>query len=114
MWDYRAQLVRVTDGDTVRFNLDHGMSIRSVQAIRLAGVDAPEMDTPAGKAARLWVVDWFASHDHDDLNEWPFRVTTVKDRRTFNRYIGVVRCDVCGAVLNDDVNAYLVTVAGLE
>lgn len=52
-WVVHGVLVRVVDGDTVVADLDLGWRIwlRNV-SIRLAGINAPEMDTAAGKTAR--------------------------------------------------------------
>ena len=38
MYDYRAAVSHVTDGDTVRFLIDMGMYVRTEQAIRLLNV----------------------------------------------------------------------------
>lgn len=108
MYEYYAQLESVTDGDTVRLLIDHGMYIRSSHPIRLAYVHAPELNTPEGKQARLHVGDWFITHGTGhDPQLWPYVVVTEKDRRTFNRYIGVISCRSCGAVLNDDINIWM-------
>lgn len=49
-------LVRVVDADTVRLTLDLGFNIRRLdQPYRLLRVDAPEMSTEAGKAAKGWL-----------------------------------------------------------
>lgn len=90
LWTYRARLVEVTDADTARLELDHGMCIRSLQSVRVRGVDAPELSTAAGRAAREFTKTWFRDHDHGD--EWPFVVTTEKDRRSFARYVGHLTC----------------------
>lgn len=104
MYDYHANVERVTDGDTVRMTLDHGMHIRSSQAIRLADVFAPELGATGGVEARAFVSDWCTFHGR---GVWPFLVVTHKDRQTFNRYVGIISCRDCRMVLNDDVNSYL-------
>jgi endonuclease YncB( thermonuclease family) len=47
---YKAELIRVVDGDTVELMIDQGFSNFTKQTMRLYGVDAPEMNTLAGKA----------------------------------------------------------------
>jgi len=47
---YKAQLIRVVDGDTVELMIDQGFSNFTKQTMRLYGIDAPEMRTNAGKA----------------------------------------------------------------
>lgn len=52
---YTAKVVEVVDGDTLRLDLDLGLRMRSVQPVRLAGVDCPEHGTAAGDAATGYV-----------------------------------------------------------
>ena len=89
-WIFRAQLVRVTDGDTYRLHVDLGFHVRAEHAFRLRGVDCPELDTAGGKAAREFAESWFLDHWH--AQEWPIRIVTDKDRMTFNRYVANVSC----------------------
>lgn len=80
------------DGDTIRMVLDHGMRITSEQDIRLLGVDAPEVRGPekeAGQKAKAFVVGWVGANSADG-EEWPFIVTTEKDKQSFARYVGSV------------------------
>lgn len=108
MWEYQCQLERVVDGDTVRMLLDHGMYIRSSQAIRLAAVNAAELNQPGGLEAREFVSRWFERHLLSHRPRlWLWIVVTDKDRQTFNRYVGVVRCGVCGEVLNETIRLHL-------
>lgn len=106
MWNYQARAERVIDGDTVRFLFDNGMYIRSSQSIRFAGTNAPELSEPGGREAREFVIRWMAEHAQLG-GEWPFRITTERDRQTFNRYIGLITCAECGESLNEAVKAYV-------
>lgn len=57
MYQYAARLVRVIDGDTVVLDLDLGFyQWRLNRSYRLARINAPEMSTPEGRAARDWLV----------------------------------------------------------
>ncbi len=110
MWNYQVAVERVVDGDTCRFLIDHGCFIRSSQSIRLIDVNAPELNELGGKAAREFVTEWVRTHEttHSLIAPlWPFILTTLKDKQTFNRYLGMVACVQCGASLNSDVNHYL-------
>ncbi len=49
---YFARALRVVDGDTIDFDVDLGFRSWTKQRIRLAGVDAPDIKTPRGRAAR--------------------------------------------------------------
>jgi endonuclease YncB( thermonuclease family) len=55
-YTYRATVEKVIDGDTVDLHLDLGFKCCRIQRIRLAGLDAPPLDTPGGKAARDFVL----------------------------------------------------------
>ena len=54
---YKAELVRVVDGDTVDLVIDLGFDTSRKERFRLYGIDAPEMNTPAGKEAKAWLED---------------------------------------------------------
>lgn len=50
-----ATVKRVVDGDTVHLDLDLGCNVHLDVSCRLNGVDAPELKTAAGKAAKAWL-----------------------------------------------------------
>jgi hypothetical protein len=112
MFDYRAQLVNVADGDTLTILADQGFSGRQEEAIRLAGVSAPELRDPGGPECAAFTQAWMGQLQ---LRRWPLYVMTEPntnpepvERRSFVRYIGTVydyadrrRC------LNSDLAAFL-------
>jgi micrococcal nuclease len=53
---YKAELIRVVDGDTVELMIDLGFDTSRKERFRLYGVDAPEMNTAEGKAAKAWLI----------------------------------------------------------
>ena len=56
MYEYRATIASIYDADTCRLNVDLGFGIWTAKrAFRLAGIDAPELGTPEGLAARDWL-----------------------------------------------------------
>ena len=57
MFTYIAIVERVIDGDTVDVHIDLGFDIWHSVRLRLLGLDAPEMATPEGKAAKVFVRD---------------------------------------------------------
>jgi micrococcal nuclease len=57
VWTVPATVLRVVDGDTLMLKLDLGWHISYEARCRLIGVNAPELDTDEGVAARLWVID---------------------------------------------------------
>lgn len=48
LWHYRARVLRVIDGDTAVLFIDRGMNEFSVEKVRLAGIDAPELRPRVG------------------------------------------------------------------
>jgi micrococcal nuclease len=52
---YKAQLIRVVDGDTVDLISDLGFDTLKRERFRLYGIDAPEMNTAEGKEAKAWL-----------------------------------------------------------
>jgi micrococcal nuclease len=56
MYEYRATITRVIDGDTVICDIDLGLRVfLHDQRLRLLNVDAPELSTIAGKQAYWWL-----------------------------------------------------------
>jgi micrococcal nuclease len=53
---YKAELIRVVDGDTVDLIVDLGFDTLRKERFRLYGVDAPEMNTAEGKEAKAWLI----------------------------------------------------------
>jgi micrococcal nuclease len=50
---FPATILRVVDADSVRMNVDLGFHLMHIdRSVRLAKIDAPEMKTDEGKAAR--------------------------------------------------------------
>lgn len=62
MYSYQCSLDRVVDADTVDIAIDLGFRIYTKQRVRLEGLDAPERFTVEGKAAIVFVTEWFATH----------------------------------------------------
>ncbi len=92
MYQYRATIERVTDGDSYVATVDLGWHVSIAGSIRLIGVDCPETGTEAGTAATAFVTDLFA-------NARQVTVTTIRrdPARSFARYLA--RVDVDGADL---------------
>jgi micrococcal nuclease len=85
MYQYKCKILKVIDGDTVDVATDLGFDIRLNMRVRLAGIDAPEMNTAEGKASRLWLIDAMPVE-----SEWT--LATIKDRREkYGRYLGEFR-----------------------
>lgn len=79
---YRARLERVKDGDTYVLRIDLGFYVSTEVAVRLRGVDCPELGTPEGRAAREAAFALL----HGQL----LVVESYRGHRTFERWV----CDV--------------------
>ena len=55
MFTYQTKLIEVIDGDTVDLLIDLGFGVHVKERCRLYGIDAPEMPTEAGKAAKAYL-----------------------------------------------------------
>lgn len=55
MYTYNAAILRVIDGDTVDIEVDLGFDIRTVQRVRMAGINAPEKNTQKGLLSKKWL-----------------------------------------------------------
>ena len=55
MFTYQAKLFEVIDGDTVDLLIDLGFGVHVKERCRLYGIDAPEMPTAQGQAAKAYL-----------------------------------------------------------
>lgn len=79
---YGGEVLRVLDGDTIEMRLDLGFDVWRKQSIRLAGVDAAPLGTPAGDAAR--------DHVQEVLARAPAVVVKTNRYDVHKRYLGHV------------------------
>lgn len=85
MYVYRATLIRVVDGDTVWLDVDLGFDVRRRDSFRLYGIDAPEMGTPEGTAAKAWLLEELG------VPGSPLLVRTLRDKREkYGRYLALL------------------------
>jgi len=84
MFEYKARVLRVVDGDTLWLSVDCGFDLALRMTVRLAGLDAPEKRTPAGPVATAFVRAWLAGNPD-------FTLRTEKDsRERYGRYLGTL------------------------
>jgi micrococcal nuclease len=87
MYEYKAKVLKVVDGDTLDVEIDLGFHVYHELRLRLNHVDAPEMSTAAGKAAKAYVVSWMTTCP----NGTDVIVKTDRDKtEKYGRYLGVV------------------------
>lgn len=84
MYEYQATIDKVIDGDTVHVTIDLGMDCAIKTTIRVSGINAPEMSTEEGKAAKAFALSLLPVGEKVVLR-------TIKDKREkYGRYLGVI------------------------
>jgi endonuclease YncB( thermonuclease family) len=79
---YRAEVMRVLDGDTLLARLDLGFDVWKKERIRFAGVDAPALDEDGGDEAFEYV--------RDQLGKAKVVVIYTNKAEAHGRYVGHV------------------------
>jgi micrococcal nuclease len=85
---YKAELIRVVDGDTVDLIIDLGFDTSRRERFRLYGIDAPEMRTAAGKAAKAWL--WEALQPLEAIYVQTIQLSTKAKRDKYGRFLAVL------------------------
>lgn len=82
---YKAEVIRVIDGDTYEVAVDLGFHVHTIQHLRLEGINTPELNTPGGRNAKLFVESVLRVYG---------TTVTVRTKKTFamtfNRYIAYI------------------------
>lgn len=87
MYEYRCTVLSVVDGDTIHAQVDLGCDVQVKMTVRLAGLNAPEISTPEGKTAKVFVWQWVGVGTG-------FTLRTSKDKREkYGRYLGTLYRD---------------------
>jgi len=89
MYEYKAKLVRVVDGDTIDCIIDLGFNVRIKERVRLKGIDCPETRTrdlvekEKGFEARDRVIELFGGVDY-------FKICTEIHKGKYGRILGTI------------------------
>ena len=89
MYEYKAKLVRVIDGDTIDCIIDLGFNVRLKERIRFKGIDTPEVRTrdleekKLGFAAKERVEEAFQDSDE-------FTIITEINKGKYGRTLGTI------------------------
>lgn len=102
---YRAELIKIIDGDTIDFKINFGLGFFCNARIRLKGIDAPEIyhikktesEFIKGKIATLQVKEWFK-------NSGSIYWINAEHRDLYGRWLG----EVWKGLDEDSLNDYLV------
>lgn len=104
MYEYRASVLKVVDGDTIHAELDLGIDVRITLKLRLAGIDAPEMRTAEGPPARQHLVDLLGWPNAGTPGGNQITVRTIKDsQEKYGRYLAFVLVGSRPVSVNDQM-----------
>jgi micrococcal nuclease len=102
MYEYLARVVRVIDGDTIEVEIDLGFKIKHTTILRLIGINAPELPTPEGKAAKEWLAK--------QIENQTVTIRTVKDKKEkYGRYLAFVDAWVERLQSTQSINAMMIS-----
>lgn len=95
-WNYRAELERVVDGDTVDIRVDLGFRTYKKVRVRLSGVDTAEIygvskdseQYERGQQQKQFVEDFL-----DVDGEWPIRFESSEETGKYGRWMGDLSVD---------------------
>lgn len=85
MYQYNATVVRIVDGDTLEMEVDCGFRLSFRDRFRLNGINCPERNTDAGKAACFDVLKYLGGNLPVGV-----RVTTTKPDK-YGRWLADVQ-----------------------
>ena len=111
MWDHRARIESVHDGDTVKVYQDDGREEFVSLNIRLFGTFAPELGDPGGPETRDYAAAWVKARS---VGEWPFVVQMMRNKSntheqaTLGRYVAMVYTSDLTECLNVAVSAFVI------
>lgn len=103
-FEYKAQITRVVDGDTLDADVDLGFHVHKRVRLRLLGVDTPEVygvkkdseEYNAGVSASAFVGKWLA-----EAPDW-LLIRTHKDKQgKYGRWLAEVINPSTGEMLNE-------------
>lgn len=113
LWQYRAAIERVVDGDTIDCRIDLGFGViltgdevrvrlREIDTAEIFGAPKDSEEYATGQRHKEFVEEWVAQADD---REWPFFIETRKDdeRGKYGRWLALIKRRSDGAVLNDDL-----------
>lgn len=85
-WHYNhVILLRVVDGDTVECIIDYGFTLKQIHMVRLARINAPELNKAGGQDAKKHLENLLISKN--------IKFTTYKPKDKYGRYLADVYAD---------------------
>lgn len=96
MYEYKAKVIRVVDGDTVDALVDLGFHISVEMKLRLYGINAPELKEAAGKVSRDRLIEKVEGKE--------VTILTMKDKQEkYGRYLATIISE------NENINEWLLS-----
>jgi micrococcal nuclease len=89
---YKAELIRVVDGDTVDLIIDLGFDTSRKERFRLYGIDAPEMNTAEGKEAKAWLREVLQPLEAIYVETLQHKTKAKRDK--YGRFLAVLYSDL--------------------
>lgn len=107
MYQYKAKLDRIIDGDTMDVVIDLGFKITTHQRIRLSGINTPETynvkkdseEYKKGMESKLFVEQRLAANNNE------MTLVTEKTTEKYGRYLGTISLADSPVTLNDELVA---------
>jgi endonuclease YncB( thermonuclease family) len=93
MYEYNANLVKVTDGDTIVVDIDFGFNLRQKKILRLADVDAEELrSSDPEKRIMALAAKRFVQEILEDkrITIKTLKTKSGRERETFGRIVATV------------------------
>lgn len=105
MYEYKAEVVKIVDGDTIDVVVDVGFKMTTHQRIRLADINTPETfrrkkdseEYKRGMAAKNYLKDRLRANKNKII------LGTAKDPDLYGRYLGIIRVGDSDTSLNDEL-----------
>lgn len=98
MYQYKATVQRIYDGDTIYVNIDLGFDTWLMrQPVRLLDIDAPELrgeERPFGIISRDWLISQIPVGTEIKIN-------TFQDKDKYGRYLAIIEFN--GRNLNEEM-----------
>ena len=88
MYNYKVELIKVVDGDTVDLKVDLGFKLFMHERFRLTGINAPEMrgaEKEAGKAAKEFLIDLLKNRNNKDI------VIQTEKQGKYGRWLAIIK-----------------------
>lgn len=106
MYEYKAEVIRVVDGDTIECDIDLGFCFWArKQTVRLLGVDTPETrskdqeEVKFGKLSKAFVEKFCENCEGKIIIQTEIE-DVISDKEKFGRILGIIKDSKTGEILN--------------